>query len=174
MFAILLIMTSFISIGCGNTYKTQLINIPGYVLEYRWNIEFENLWLKDDDREEIIGLYQEVWDNIVYRDSLLIAEKYREWMWINAFVQDNLNILEDQWLTLSNVKKTQIWIINGQELKNAVLLEYEITQWFIEEIPVLYMAQLFIPDGEGVILVSFSSEELSSRNAASNMFKNIK
>ena len=102
-----------------------------------------------------MDLYQEVWDNSEYRDSLLIAEKHAQWLWANAFAVDNLDTLENQWLSLSNIKKTQIRLEKYWEEINAVLVEYEITQWLINEIPVLYVSQLFVPNGETMVLMSF-------------------
>ena len=158
----------------GNWQYRSEIHISSFDLIYNWNIKLENVPVKVDDREEIIGLYQEVWDNVEYRDSLLVAQKYSRWMWINAFVEDNLDILYAQWLLLSDIQKTQIWFEKIWEKMNAVLVEYKITEWFIEEIPILYVSELFVPDWENVILLSFISENQSSSVAASNMFKNIK
>ena len=95
-------------------------------------------------------------------------------MWINAFVQDNIDVLDAQWMIISNVTKTQIWFENNWENISAVLVEYKVTEWFIEEIPILYFVQLFIPKWENVILMSFITENQLSANSASNMFKNIK
>jgi hypothetical protein len=158
-----------------NNRKYQsMIDLPGFELTYNWNVKLESIPLKSDDKDEIIWLYQEVWDEIGYRDSLLIAKKYSRWMWINAFVQDNLDVLNTQWLTLSNLSKTQIRIEKYGEKINAVLVEYEVTEWFIEEVPILHFVQLFIPDWENIILLSFITENESSANSASNMFTNIK
>jgi len=172
---LLSVFTCFL-VWCGsNSWKYQsIVNVYDYQLTYNGNIELEDVPVKTDDLEEIIKLYQEVWDNVEYRDSLLVAEKYNKWMWINAFVQDNIDILYTQWLTLSDIKKTQIWFNKNWENRNAVLVEYKITEWFIEEIPILYISQLFIPDANNVILLSFITESSSSATAASNMFKNIK
>ena len=166
----------FTLIGCwssGNYGNEFSINVAWYNLVYNWNIELKKVELKTDDLDEIIDLYQEVGDNVWYRDSLLIAEKYDQWLWINAFAQGNLDTLEAQWLTLNNLKKTQIKLTNKSENKNAVLVEYEITKWFIEEIPVLYVSQLFIPDGHNVKLISFITEDKSSHSSAVKMLKNI-
>jgi hypothetical protein len=46
--------------------------------------------------------------------------------------------------------------------------------WFIENIPPLYMSQIFVEDGSNIILLSYSTENIQARNDASNMFKNIK
>ena len=76
-----------------------------------------------DDLDEIIDLYQEVWDNVWYRDSLLVAGKYAQWLWVNAFAQSNLNTLYDYDLTIENIQKTQINIKDKNQNTNAVLLE---------------------------------------------------
>ena len=169
------ILSCFLLIWCGSRSSVEnriSIDVWDFSLEYAWNVQLSKVTLNKDDLSEITELYQEVWEDLEYRDSLLIAEKYAKWLWINAFVQDNLDILTQQWLELSNLKKTQIWL-KWKKL-NAVLVEYKITEWFIGEIPVLYMSQLFVPDWENVILLSFITENLSSANSASNMFKNIK
>ena len=127
-----------------------------------------------DDLSEIVDLYQEEWDDILYRDSLLIAQKYSQWLWINTFAQENLDVLEDQWLVLSNIDKKQIIIEKEWEKVNIVLVEYEIIEWLIPEIPRLYLSQLFIPEWGNVWLVSFITENLSSRNIVSKAFQRIK
>ena len=144
------------------------------MLVYNGDVPLEQVTLRSDEIDEITALYQEVWDDVGYKDSLLIAEKYSQWMWINAFVQSNLDTLYDYNLTLSNVKKTQIIIKYKNQNRKAVLLEYEITDWFIESIPLLYMSQLFIENDWSIILASYSTENSQDRDYASNMFKNIK
>ena len=150
-----------------------IINVTWYSLAYKWNVDLWKVALKTDDLDEIIDLYQEIWDNVWYRDSLLIAEKYDQWLWINTFAQDNLDTLERQWLTLTDIKKTQIKLRKKSEDINAVLVDYKITEWFIEEVPMLYISQLFIPDGHNIELVSFITEDSSSHSSAVNMLKNI-
>ena len=144
------------------------------MLTYNGNIKLEQLNLKAEEKDEITALYQEVWDNIKYRDSLLIAERYSQWLWINAFAQSNLNTLYDYNLVIENVQKTQINIKDKNQNRNAVLVEYDITSWFIESIPVLYMSQLFVENESNVILLSYSTEDKQSRAYISNVFKNIK
>lgn len=157
------------------TWNSDLsINVRGFELKYNGNVNLEKVQLKTDDLGEIIDLYQEVWNDSEYKDSLLIAEKFAQWLWTNAFAQDNLDTLENQWLELSNIKKDQIWFKKNGEKINAVLVEYEITKWLINEIPLLYISQLFVPDGENMILVSFITEDQRSRLSASNMFRDIK
>lgn len=168
----------FISLSwCWNSLSWEHVfstNVYWFDLKYNGNIELERVQLKDDDLDEILDLYQEVWENVDYRDSLLIAEKYAQWLWPNAFVQDNIDTLKTQWLTVSNVEKTQIKLVKDKNKINLVLVEYEITKWLIEDIPLLYVSQLFIPDEENIILMSFITEDKSSHLSASNMFKNIK
>ena len=163
-------------IWCGSSWSNWskfIINVAWYSLVYNWNVKLWKVALKTDDLDEIIDLYQEIWDNIWYRDSLLIAEKYDQWLWINAFAQSNLDMLEEQWLVLSDIKKTQVKLETESGIMNAVLVEYKITEWFIEKVPVLYLSQLFIPDGHSVKLVSFVTENSSSHSSAVNMLKNI-
>lgn len=150
------------------------VNVHGFELKYSGKVNLEKIQLKTDDLGEIIDLYQEVWDNSEYKDSLLIAEKYAQWLWANAFAQDNLDTLENHWLELSNLKKDQIWLKKDGKEINAVLIEYEITEWLINEIPLLYFSQLFVPNDETMILMSFITEDKSSRSNVSNMFRNIK
>ena len=149
-------------------------NIYGYDLKFNGNVKLERVWLKSDDLDEITELFQEVWDDVWYRDSLLIAIKFAQWLWVNAFSQDNLDTLEEQWLTLSNVKKSQIWLKKNGKNINCVLVEYEIIKWLISEFPLLYVSQLFIPKDKDIILMSFITESKSSHSNAVNMFKNIK
>lgn len=160
--------------GNGSSNKNNLdISILWYTLNYNWSVELWKVTLKTDDLDEIIDLYQEVWDDVWYRDSLLIAKKSSQWLWVNAFAQSNLDTLEKQWLTLSDIKKTQIKLKNKSENINAVLVEYKITEWLVDKIPVLYMSQLFIPDGYDVELLSFITEDSTSNSYVVNMFKNI-
>lgn len=156
--------------GSDGKYVTS---VAWYNLMYNWGVNLWKVALKTDDLNEITSLYQEIWDNVWYRDSLLIAEKYGQWLGVNAFAQDNLDTLEKQWLTLSDVKKTQITLKKKSENINAVLVDYKITEWFIEEVPLLYISQLFIPDGYNIELVSFITEDSSSHSSAVNMLKNI-
>ena len=171
------IIGCFSLIWCWNSWiwaGSLSVDVYGFKLNYNGKTQFERVQLKTDDLDEIIDLYQEMWDELKYKDSLLIAEKYAQWLWANAFLQDNLNTLENHWLILSNVKKTQIILERYWEKINAVLVEYEITEWLVDEIPLLYVSQLFVPNSENMILMSFITEEQSSRTNASNMFKNIK
>ena len=157
------------------TWDSNLsVNIYWFELNYNGKTNLEKVQLKTDDLDEIIDLYQEVWSEWEYKDSLLIAEKHAKWRWCNVFAQDNLDTLEDQWLSLSDVKKTQIKLEKYGEKVNAVLVEYEITKWLISDIPLLYVSQLFLPNDENMILMSFITEDQSSRDSVSNMFKNIK
>ena len=170
-------MVSFLLSWCWNSWSKTVgfsENIYWYDLDYNWNIQLERVGLKTDDLEEIVDLFQEVWDDVWYRDSLLIAERYAQWLWVNAFAQDNLDTLQSQWLTLSNIQKTQIWLEKNWKNNNGVLIEYEITNWLIENIPVLYVSQLFVPKGDDIILMSYITEDKSSSLSASQMFKNIK
>ena len=150
------------------------LSIYWFDLEYNGNIRLEKVQLKTDDLDEIVDLYQEIWDSVEYRDSLLIAKKYAQWLWANAFVHDNLDILEEKWLVISDIRKTQVRLKKYWENVNAVLVEYKITEWLIDNIPQLYVSQLFIPKDYDMILMSFITENKSSYLSASNMFKNIK
>lgn len=170
------ILACFLLVWCGNGWnnKSELtINVSGFELNYAWNVKLSKVPLKTDDLEEIIDLYQEAWDDVWYRDSLLIAQKYSQWLWVNAFAQDNLDILEEHELALSNVDKEQIFIEKDWKEINAVLVNYQITEWFISEIPTLYVSQLFVPNWNTVLLMSFITENSSSRNSMSNTFKQI-
>jgi hypothetical protein len=150
------------------------MNMYWFDLNYDGKVKLERVLLKTDDPDEIVDLFQEVWNNSNYKDSLLIAEKYDQWLWANAFAQDNLDVLSDQWLTLSDLKKTQIWLKKRWERINAVLVEYQIKKWLVEDIPLLYVSQMFIPKDKDMILMSYITEDQSSHLSASNMFKNIK
>lgn len=150
------------------------MNMYWFDLNYDGKVKLERVLLKTDDPDEIVDLYQEVWNNSSYKDSLLIAEKYGQWLWANAFAQDNLDVLSDQWLTLSDLKKTQIWLKKRWERINAVLVEYQIKKWLVDDIPLLFVSQLFIPKDKDMILMSYITEDQSSHLNASNMFKNIK
>lgn len=154
--------------------NSLLINVSNLMLRYNGNVKLEQLSLKADDKEEIIALYQEIGDNTKYKDSLLIAERYTQWLWINAFAQSNLDTLYDYNLTIENLQKTQIIINDKSQSRKAVLVEYDITSWFIKSIPVLYMSQLFIENGPSVILISYTSEDSQARAYMSNVLKNIK
>lgn len=177
MLLVVCVLCGFLLVWCwdgGGGKNTLDIDVWGVTLNYVWNVELSKVNLKIDDIDEIVDLYQEVWDDVWYRDSLLIAKKYNQWLWINAFVQENLDVLEDHELVLSNINKEQIAPqINWKET-NAVLVEYEIVEWFVEEIPRLYISQLFIPDWNMVLLMSFITENSSSRNNMSKAFKQIK
>jgi len=151
-----------------------VVNVAGYRLHYDWNVKLWKVPLKTDDLDEITELYQEVWDDVWYRDSLLIAEKYAQWLWVNTFAQENLDMLNEHWLTLSDIKKTQIWLKNSTWNVNAVLVDYKITEWFISSVPVLYVSQLFIPNKYNIKLISYITEDSSSHSYAVNMLKNIK
>ena len=164
---------------CWNSWdwsSDSSVSIYWFDLEYDKNINLEKVHLMTDDLDEIVDLYQEVWEssNSEYRDSLLIAEKYAQWLWANAFAQDNLDMLVDQWLTIEGIQKTQVWLHKYWDKVNAVLVEYTITEWLIDELPLLYVSQLFIPKDNDIILMSFVTENKSSHLSAVNMFKNIK
>ena len=171
---IISLLISFFLVGCKEIVDTNnIIEAGEYLLEY-WNkIKLEKISLWTDDVEEITQLYQEVWETSKYKDSLLIAEKYAKWLWMNAFAQENLDTLEIQWLKLDNIKKTQITLIKNRKKLNAVLVEYKIVEWLIPEVPNLYVSELFAPSDSNVILFSFITENQSVHKAAGNMFKNI-
>lgn len=154
-------------------WEALKINVSDFTLKYDWNIELKKVYLKDDDLDEIVDLYEEVWEDLKYRDSLLIAEKYSQWLWINAFVQDNLDVLESYDLTITDIHKTQIPIKKDGKKFDSVLVEYEISEWFIPEIPLLYISQLFIKDWDNVLLFSFTTESQSSRDNMSDSFRKI-
>ena len=180
LFISLCVIVAFVVEWCGgsgsnkNTKNQLVINVAGYILEYNGNVKLWKVPLKTDDLSEIIDLYQEDWDDVWYRDSLLIAEKYSQWLWMNVFSRENLDELEQQWLTLSDIDRIQIPLKKKSENMNAVLLDYKITDWFISEVPLLYVSQLFIPDGYNVKLVSFITENSSSHSYAVDMLKSIK
>ena len=174
---ILGVLSCFLLVWCGDKWNNKnelVIDAWWFILDYAWNVKLSKVNLKTDDLDEIIDLYQEAWDDIWYRDSLLIAKKYYQWLWINAFVQENLDVLEDHELALSNVNKKQLLFQIDWKERNAVLVEYEIVEWFVEEIPMLYVSQLFVPDWNMVVLMSFITENSSSRNNMSKVFKQIK
>jgi hypothetical protein len=174
LWILLILFISFLLVWCGSDENNKtVIYIPWYQFDYNWNIGFQKLPLRTDDSSDIISIYQEEWENLTFRDSLLVAEKYSNWVWVNAFVQNNLEYMEWQWLTISNINKKQIWLKKKGENIYAVLVEYEITEWLISEIPSLYVSQLFIPDDNSVIMMSYITESSSSRSYASDMFKNI-
>lgn len=171
------ILACFLLVWCwwGWTSDNELVvNIWWYELGYNWNVKLSKVALKTDDLTEVVDLYQEEWEDVWYRDSLLIAQRYSQWLWINTFVESNLDTLEDHELTLSNIKKKQIFLEREGKEINAVLVEYQITEWFIEEIPTLYFSQFFIPDWTNVWLISFITESSTSRNNMSKAFKQIK
>jgi len=170
------ISVSFLIVWCQkitDTWDDIFISVKWYNLKYAWGLMFQNVPLKVDDNEDIIALYQEVWEDLVYRDSLLVAEEYANWVWANVFIKDNIKILERQWLMLSNINKKQIWFRKGWENVSAVLLEYEIAWWLISEFPLLYVSQLFVPEENSMLMLSYITENLSSRKSVSDMFKNI-
>ena len=159
--------------GGGNKHNLN-IEVEGFVIEYNWKVWFEQVSLLKDDNDDIISLYQEIWDWSSYKDSLLVAKKYSLWLWVNAFAQSNMDTLQDNWLTLSNIKKTQLWLLKDGQKINAVLVEYEISEWLIHEIPLLYNSQLFVELDNDIILFSFVTEDQSLQHSISNAFKNIK
>ena len=150
------------------------LDIYWFNFEYAGSVDLEKVPLKTDDLDEIIDLYQEVWNNSEYKDSLLIAEKFAQWLWVNTFAQENLDTLEEQWLTIDDVQKTQILLNKYWEKINTVLVEYKISGWLISDLPLLYVSQLFVPKNKDMIVMSFITEKKSSHTNASNMFKNIK
>ena len=170
------ILACFLLVWCGGWVgKNELVlDIWNFQLKYIWNVKLSRVALKTDDLSDIVDLYQEEWDDIWYRDSLLIARSYSQRLWINAFAQQNLDVLEDQWLALSNVNKEQISIEHEWDKINAVLVEYEIIEWLIPEIPKLYLSQFFIPEWNNILLISFITENLASRNNMSKAFRQMK
>lgn len=167
----------FLIVWCGKSSSSSNqidLSVWDFSVGYEGKVKLEKVYLNNSDLSEILELYQETWNNTDYSDSLLVAEKYDQWLWINAFVQQNLDTLEVQWLSIDNVKKTQIWINKKWKILNSVLVEYEITKWFISTVPRLYMSQLFIPQSDSVVLFSYMTENSSARSYASNMLKNIK
>lgn len=178
LLVIFYIITWFFLVWCGNdviSYENQIdINVWDFMITYKWNVKLSKVPLKVDDLDDIVDLYQEDWDKTWYKDSLLVAEKYFQWFWINAFVQDNLKALETNWLTLDNVQKKPIWLGNGDDDNIAVLVSYQIVDGLISEIPSLYVSQLFIPELHSVKLVSYITEDLSAHDYIKNSLENIR
>ena len=143
-------------------------------LNYNGDVKLEKVYLKNDDLKEIVDLYQEIWDNSAYKDSLLIAENFAQWLWANAFAQNNINTLKNNWLTLSDIERTQIKLAKNWKIIYSVMMEYEITEWLITGVPLLYVSQLFIPCEKNIVLLSFITEDLTSHLQASKMLKSIK
>lgn len=171
-----LVFICFLLVWCWNNESGRnqlIIDESGYIVNYAWSVKLLKVPLKTDDLDEIIDLYQESWEDIWYRDSLLIAQKYSQWLWVNAFAQDNLDVLEDQWLVLSDIDKKQIIIKKDWNKINAVIVNYKISEWFIEEIPTLYVSQLFIPNWSNIVLMSYITESLSVRNNMSKCFTQV-
>ena len=164
--------------GCWDTKSTKdqtIINASNYTLTYNWNTKLEKILIQSDDMNEITDLYQESWvKDWDFKDSLLVAKVFAQWRWVNTFAQDNLDTLEIQWLKLDNIQKKQILIKKNGNKINCVLVEYDITEWFVSEVPILYISQLFVPDDGNIILYSFITENKKSRTNASNMLINIK
>lgn len=171
IFSFVLIILSWCWSSLDNEDLT--IDISGFNLQYNWSVKLKKLYLKNDDLDEITDLYEEVWDNLEYRDSLLVAERYWQWLWINGFAQDNLDVLEEHWLVLWEIKKSQVKIKKDIEKFDSVLVEYKISEWLIEDIPIIYVSQLFIPQWTTVLLVSYISEDISARDNMSKAFKNL-
>ena len=71
-----------ITAWCENSINSNSlsISVSDYIFEYNGNTKLEQISLKSDEDKEIIALYQEAWENVWYRDSLLIAEKYAQIM----------------------------------------------------------------------------------------------
>lgn len=170
------ILACFLLGWCGgwDNKNKFAVNVWNFELDYVWDVKLSKVALKTDDLDEIVDLYQEEWDDTLYKDSLLIAKRYSQWLGIGAFVQENLDSLEENGLTLSNINKKWVQIDKDGENINLVLVEYEISDWLIEELPLLFLSQLFIPDWNEVWLVSFISDNLSSRKSMSNSFKKIR
>ena len=171
--AISLFACLFLAWCWNSSSETSQITVGWFNLVYKGKIKLEKIPLTTDDLDEIIDLYQEVWEETGFKDSLLIAENYSQWLGINAFAQDNLDILKERWLSLSKVNKFQIPLKDSGKNVNAVLVEYEIISWLLEELPVLYVSQLFVPNDNDVVLMSFITEDKRSRSDASTMFKNL-
>lgn len=170
-------LTCFIITWCKHStitkYQTEIIT-SDLSLTYNWEIQLSKIIISNNDLEEITDVYEEVWNNTTFKDSLIIAEKSTQYG-INTFVQDNLDFLEIQWLEIKDTSKIQIWLKRDGKIENTVLVEYSIQWWFTSETPVLYVSQFFIPYGDkNVKLFSFISESKSARDSASKMFKQIK
>ena len=168
----------FLLVWCGssnNNIDNNLeIEIKGFTLNTDGYFQLQNIPLSSEDLEEIIALYQEAWTDTNYRDSLLVAERYGLKLWVDRFVKENLDSLKINWLTVKDIKQTQINLIkNGKNIK-SILVEYEITEWFIPEVPILYVSDLFIPVDSNILIFSFITEKSSVRSKASKMFKKIK
>lgn len=149
------------------------INSEGLTLKYNWNIKLEKVLLKNSDPKDIIDIYQEN-NNTDYKDSLIIAKWFNKWDWVNLFVQNNLDTLEHQWLTITNIKKKQLSKTINNNSYNSVLVEYEIVDWFISSVPKLYISQLFIDIQPDFLVYSYITESESQRSSISKSFKNIK
>ena len=165
----------FFLFWCWDSIWSGDFSLNIYDFQLKWDVksELQRVRLNSDDLYEIIDLFQENWDNTKYKDSLLVAEKFSQWLWVNAFAQDNLDNLINQWLWISNIEKTQLLLKKNQKNVNIVLVEYDIVSWLISELPVLYVSQLFMPVDDNIVLLSFITEDKSSRLAMSKVFKNV-
>ena len=159
--------------GLSSSGKIDLL-VSDFFLSYNGNVDLQKVYLNEGDSPEILDLYEETWNNIIYKDSLLIAKKFDQWLWVNSFVQQNLDSMEDLWLSLDNVNKKQIVLNKDWKNVNGVLVEYDVSEWFVSDVPLLYMSQLFIPIDNSIILFSYMTENSKARWSASKMFKNVK
>lgn len=160
--------------GSSATNTSEIkINSEWFTFDYKWNIDLEKILVQNNDPSDIIDIYQEAKESTPYKDSLIIAKWFNQWNWINLFIQDNLDTLEIQWLSIENIKRKQISITKNKKTYKAVLVEYDIIKWFIDSVPKLYISQLFIDIEPSFLIYSYTTESATQRSSISKSLKDI-
>ncbi len=109
--------------------------------------------------DEETVLYQEQGDGIY--DTLILYKAFNPETSLSAYVQKSINQLKIQGtkLTKEQTKKTELW---GQSSKIPAILKTYSVQL---EQDTLAVAQLFITQGNSVLLLSYASEDEKNTKA---------
>ena len=154
--SLVLVIIAVLIAGCGSSRNSTLLQIENFSLLYRGSVELEQQILNPADQQWIIAIFQENRTNEFW-DSLIAVESYNQWKGVNVFSQESITTLEERGLTIENLKTERFLLSCSKELKSSVVYSYFISSGFSLEIPQLYMTQLFIENGNNIVVFSHST-----------------
>ena len=159
---------------CGNEQATTPITVDEYQINYQGKIALQEQALTSENDFETRAIYVESGENISFRDSLIIEERYNQWKKVVVFSQEAIATLEDQGLIIED-KKEETIIINCKGKQNSSrIVSYTISSGFIAEVPKLYTVALFTEKNTNTIIIrSYITEQAEEQKQFLNALKSI-
>ena len=104
-----------------------------------------------------------------------MAEKYSQGKGVVAFSREALEMLEQQGLVIEDKKETTLMIPCTDGTVAARLVKYRIVSGFVDEVPSLFMVDLFLEKSEHTIMIwSYSTNLLNEQDIMVQAFSEMK